>query len=113
MTELSQLLRIVSTIACGVVLIAFSMWATDEARSASQAQAHAAAADGPVAPPAAADHDGVRGAIEDANEQLLEPFDNVIESSNEWAQHAVPALLALLTYGVLARLLAAYLLART
>ena len=119
MIHVAHALRLASTLACGIVLIAFAMWATDEAHSASNQQAGTAeaAANGmaapvAVAPPVAAtepEHDGVRGAIESANASLVSPFEGVVQSSNEWVQHGVPALIALLAYGLLARLLVSYL----
>lgn len=117
MTHLADALRLASTLACGAVLVAFMLWATDEGRAASADQA--AQIDTPAAPgvtPVAAaqppEHDGLRGAIEDVNATLIAPFEGVTSSTNEWVQHGVPMLLALLAYGLLARLLIAYLPAR-
>ena len=126
MTEVQNVLRIASTIACGIVIAAFAMWATDEGRSGSDQQiVRLSQSDGPsgapngapVTNPAApvgapspeAEHGGVRGAIEDANDALLSPFDHVAQDGGPWAAHIFPALLALLTYGLLARILIAYL----
>lgn len=114
MTQLAGLLRIASTLACGIVLIAFAAWATDETKSASDQQAAQvpSASQGLGAPPAAAaepEHDGLRGAIETANDKLVAPFEGVTNSTNEWVQRGMPALLALLAYGLLARMLIAYL----
>jgi hypothetical protein len=105
--HVAQVLRIVSTVACGVVLIAFVMWASDEARVSSQQQVAKVATSAPVPPAtsAPAQRDGVRGAIEDANAALVGPFDAVAESKGVWLRQGIPALLALLTYGLLARLL--------
>jgi hypothetical protein len=123
MTEVQNVLRIASTITCGIVIAAFAMWATDEGRSGSDQQvARLSESDGapngapvtnpavPVAAPAAdPEHGGVRGAIEDANEALLSPFDHIAQDGGSWPAHAFPALLALLTYGLLGRVLLAYL----
>jgi hypothetical protein len=125
MTEVQNVLRIASTIACGIVIAAFAMWATDEGRAGSNEQvARLSESDGnnapsgapvtnpsgPVAAPAAdPEHGGVRGVVEDANDSLLAPFDHVAQDGGPWASHAFPALLALLTYGLLARILIAYL----
>ena len=121
MTHVAHLLRIASTIACGIVLVAFAAWATDETHAASSQQAAsvdaatgaAPATPSPIAPAAEREHDGIRGAIDSANDKLVAPFDGVTNSPNEWVQHGVPALLALLAYGLLARLLIGYLPART
>ena len=126
MTEVQNVLRIASTIACGIVIAAFAMWATDEGRTGSDQQvARLSQSDGPAgapngtavtnpavpaaAPAADPDHGGVRGAIDDANDALLSPFDHVAQDGGPWAAHVFPALLALLTYGLLARILIAYL----
>jgi hypothetical protein len=122
MDHVAHLLRIASTIACGIVLVAFAVWAMDETKAASGQQAAQidAASNGattppqqqpavPVAPPAEPEHDGLRGAIDDANAKLIAPFDDVVDSTNAWVQHGVPALFALLAYGLLGRLLIGYL----
>jgi hypothetical protein len=118
MSHVAHALRIASTIACGVVIVAFVFWASDEGRSGSDAQvARLSQSDGssgqataPLAQPVPeAEHDGVRGAVEDANDALLSPFDHVAEDGGAWSRHAFPALLALLTYGLLARILIPYL----
>lgn len=114
MTHVAHLLRIASTLACGIVLVAFAAWATDETKAASAQQAAnventALAPSVPVATAPEPEHDGVRGAIGSANDTLVAPFDDVVASSNGWVQHGVPALLALLAYGLLGRLLIAYL----
>ena len=128
MIDVQSVLRVGSTIACGIVIAAFAMWATDEGRSGSDQQiARLSQSDGPSgapngapvtnpsapvdAPAPAAEHGGVRGAIEDANDAVLSPFDHVAQDSGPWAAHIFPALLALLTYGLLARVLIPYLTA--
>ena len=121
MDLLAHALRVMSTLACGIVLIAFVLWASDEGRAASDSQVALAGAAGPgrsapgtaPAPDPGAKHGGVRGAIEDANEKLISPFDGVAASDTTWSRHAIPALLALLAYGLLARLLINYIPQRT
>jgi hypothetical protein len=41
-----------------------------------------------------------RELVDDANDVLLAPFASVVDSDNAWVTHGVPALLALLLYGV-------------
>ena len=118
MTEVQNILRVASTIACGIVIAAFAMWATDEGRTGSDQQV-ARLSEGAPAPssptsaapvaPAEPEHGGVRGVVEDANDALLTPFDHVAQEAGPWPAHGVPALLALLTYGLLFRILIAYL----
>ena len=114
MTHVAHLLRIASTLACGIVLVAFAAWATDETRAATTQQAAtventALAPSAPIPSTSEPEHDGLRGAIESANDTLISPFDEVVASPNGWVQHGVPALLALVAYGLLGRLLIAYL----
>lgn len=118
MSHVQHALRIASTIACGIVIAAFAFWASDQGRSDSQAQvARVAQSDGPTtaqatlpaAPAPEPKHHGVRGAVESANERLLSPFDHIAQDAGAWPAHGVPALLALLTYGLLARILIPYL----
>ena len=107
MTDLAHGLRLLSTLACGVVLIAFVLFAVDNRDDANQfAQAPAAAT---LAEP---QHDGARGVIENLNDTLVAPFEGVATSDDPWVAHAVPALLALIAYGLLARLLIGYIPAR-
>jgi hypothetical protein len=115
MTEVQNVLRLLSTLACMVVIAAFAMWATDEGRAASDQQVAQVNDNGSVsqAPSpgvtAEPERGGVRGEIEDLNDALLSPFDHIAQDGSEWAAHGVPALLALLTYGLLGRILIAYL----
>ncbi|MEA2331036.1 MAG: hypothetical protein QOH58_1174 [Thermoleophilaceae bacterium] len=47
------------------------------------------------------EHNGAfREAVDDANDFLLAPFVDLIDSDNGWVSHGVPTLLALLLYGV-------------
>ena len=113
MIDVQAILRLASTVACGIVLAAFAMWATDEAKAGSDQQVAAVTESGGTAPaalPAAQpEHSGIRGAVEKANDALVSPFDHVGADGGMWPAHALPALLALLTYGLLGRILIAYL----
>jgi hypothetical protein len=68
---------------------------------------------GPAAPDPDAKHGGVRGAIDEVNDSLIAPFEGAGSSEGPWMRHAMPALLALLAYGLLARLLINYIPQRT
>jgi hypothetical protein len=113
MTEVQNVLRLASTIACAIVIAAFGMWASDEGRAGSQQQVARLSEEGPgpaqPVAPTSPEHDGVRGVIEDANHALLTPFEHVGRDSGPWPAHIIPMLLALLTYGLLGRILIAYL----
>ena len=45
-------------------------------------------------------HGPVREAIDDANDVLLRPFVDLVDSDSAWVNHGITALLALLIYGV-------------
>jgi hypothetical protein len=117
-TQLAQVLRLLSTLACGVILIAFGFWAADEGRASSEQQVArvASSTSVPQPPPLQAPaehHGGVRGTIEDASAKLTAPFEGVTDTRGPWVRHGIPVLLALLTYGLLARLLINYIPQRT
>ncbi|MBX5468382.1 MAG: hypothetical protein IRZ21_00610 [Thermoleophilaceae bacterium] len=106
------LLRLASTLASAIVIVSFAAFASDQAAAVSKRQVRAI--DAP-APSAAAErereqeHGRVREAIDDANDVLVTPFTGLTGSSNVWVSRSVPAVAALLAYGVLARVLLAYL----
>ena len=97
-----------------VVALAFLLFAVDELRNGSEAQQRAVAQEGgaspavvtPVSPAPAEElsrerqHGSVREAIDDANDVLLAPFKGLVDSQDSWVTHGVPALLALLVYGL-------------
>ena len=41
-----------------------------------------------------------REAVDDANDVLLGPFTGIVDSEDRWVTHGVPAMLALLLYGL-------------
>ena len=53
-------------------------------------------------------HGDVRELIDDGNDILVAPFTSVSDSDEIWVQRAVPAVLALLLYGVVLTIVAAY-----
>ena len=93
-------IRLVAIVTSVIVLLGFGFFAVDEMDKGSKTQQRAldrelsgsnAALDVvPVSPTP----------DEDANDVLLAPFANLIDSDSSWVQHGVPALLALLLYGV-------------
>ena len=80
--------------------------ARDRARGAGPAGSNAALDVVPVPPTPdeenarEAQNSSVREVVDDANDVLLAPFANLIDSDSRWVQHGIPALLALLLYGV-------------
>jgi hypothetical protein len=114
MSQIARLLRLMSTLACVAIVASFALWAADEGRTSSERQiakldpttnVPITTATPAAPPPAETKHGGVRGAIDDAGAALVRPFEGLVTSDDQWVRHGVPALLALLAYGLLARLL--------
>jgi hypothetical protein len=97
------------------VAVGFALFAIDEMNAGSKTQQSAIdqATSGKtdvVAPPSPSpedeairerEHGKTREAIDDANDELLAPFSQLVSTSkSNWVTHGVPALLALLIYGV-------------
>lgn len=97
-----------------VVALGFVLFAVDELTKGSEAQQRAitqeqgvaAPAVTPVSPSPAEElareerHGSAREAIDDVNDVLLAPFSGLADSSDSWVAHGVPAVLALLVYGL-------------
>jgi hypothetical protein len=112
---MGSLIRIAAIFASVVVLIGFALFAVDELDKGSKTQ-QTAVGEGtgtPLAPEVVAiaptpqeetarekQNGASRELIDDANDVLLAPFADLIDSHNVWVNHGVPALLALLLYGV-------------
>jgi hypothetical protein len=103
-------LRLLSVVLCLVVVagwVAFAAGETGEASRQSAAEvAGRQATSRPDPSPEQevereAAHGSVREAIDDANDVLLSPFaDAGAGSDSQWVRRSVPAVLALLVYGV-------------
>jgi hypothetical protein len=109
------LLRLVAILSCATVALGFTMFAVDELNAGSKTQQQAidqqvSGNEKVVVPPAPSpeeetireqEHGKVREAIDDANDVLLTPFSQLVSTSkSNWVTHGVPALLALLIYGL-------------
>ena len=102
--------RILATVAIAVslvVVISFGLFAIDELNGASSRNEAKLAQDLEANPPPAAerqrekDHGAVRETIDDANDVVVSPFTGLTSSSgNRWVQRGVPALVALLVFGL-------------
>jgi hypothetical protein len=103
-------IRLVAIAISVVVVLGFALFAIDETDKGSKAQQaklerELGTTSVPVAPNERqearreADHGPVREAIDDANDVLLRPFAELIDSDSAWVNHGIPALLALLIYG--------------
>jgi hypothetical protein len=101
-------LIVASFVCCALVAISFTLFARDQATGASQHQQYEVAAGAPAAPR----HRGPkpvpqpRKFIDDAANSLTSPFQSIVQSKNAWVSHGVPAILALLIYGIGLRFLA-------
>jgi len=109
-------IRLVAIVTSVIVLLGFGFFAVDEMDKGSKTQQQALDRElsgsnaeldvVPVSPTPdeenarEAQNSSVREVVDDANDVLLAPFANLIDSNSSWVQHGIPALLALLLYGV-------------
>jgi hypothetical protein len=110
---MGSLVRLVAIVTSAVVLLGFAFFATDELGRGSQNQQNkldkevtgALFDPTPIAPTAdqevsrEQENGTVREWVDDANDVLLGPFTEIIDSNDRWVTHGVPAVLALLLYG--------------
>jgi hypothetical protein len=112
---MGSIIRLAGILTAIVVLLGFAFFAVDEMDRGSKTQ-QSALAEGTgtpaapevvaVAPPPGEEaarerrNSGARELIDDANDVLLAPFAGLVDSESAWVNHGVPALLALLLYGV-------------
>jgi len=110
---MGSVIRLVAIVMSGFVLLGFAFFATDELDRGSKTQQHALANElqgisdepAPIVPTPAdekareAAHSTFREVIDDANDVLLGPFVDLVDSDDVWVARGVPTLLALLLYG--------------
>jgi hypothetical protein len=102
-------------IACSLLVVAgFALFTIDETDKGSKAQQaklerelgggvadpHLIAPDSRQEAARERNQGAVPEAIDDANDVLLAPFVDLIDSDSAWVNHGIPALLALLIYGL-------------
>jgi hypothetical protein len=99
-----RLLATVSSVCCVLVLASFALFAHDQMAGASQHQQIAELPGGPApsatTPAAPRKHAQPRRFIDSAANALTSPFHSVIQSTNAWVDHGIPAVLALAVYGL-------------
>ncbi len=105
---MATFLRITAVVISAIIVIGFLSFALDESEKASAEQVRS------IDPTRAeekreAKAGPITGAIDNASDFLLAPFDDVIDSDNVWVHHLVPTALGLLLYGLGLMLLANYL----
>jgi hypothetical protein len=92
----------ISVACCGLVLLSFGMFARDELAGASANQQNAIAtnvATKPAVAPPATHHGQPRRFIDGAAKALISPFTSIVQSSDQWVSHGIPAFFGLLVYG--------------
>jgi hypothetical protein len=112
---MGSVIRLTAILTAIVVLLGFAFFAVDEMDRGSKTQQSALGEETgtPAAPEVVAvaptpeeeaarerQNGAPRELIDDANDLLLAPFADLIDSDSAWVKHGVPALLALLLYGV-------------
>jgi hypothetical protein len=117
---LERVLRILAILVSLVVVVSFGLFAIDELNGASSRNEAKLAQDLEANPPPAAerqrekDHGAIRETIDDANDVVVSPFEGIVSTSDSrWTQRGVPALLALLVFGLGLGFLARFMRART
>jgi hypothetical protein len=103
--SIMRLLRVVSMIACLIVLASFAIFVVDQSTNASgQQQEEVAQSGGQTTHPTAAagSHpSGLHKAIDEAANQITSPFAGIVSStSSEWGSQIVRLLLSLIVYGL-------------
>ena len=114
MSPLALVVRWLSLLACGFVLLSFLFFLVDQTSEASQNQVNAIGGQAGVKvesatkvpdPPAAVEkvreqeNDGFHEFVDDVNDVLLGPFSDLIDSDNIWVQRLFATAMALLLYG--------------
>lgn len=100
----STLLRLISRIACLIVLASFVLFAVEQAGSASAHQQRELDGGAPASTPTKGgktkSESGLRKAIDEASSDITSPFSGITTGwTNEWAIHLTLTALALLVYG--------------
>ena len=113
---MGSMVRLVAIFCTGIVLLGFAFFAIDEMNRGSQNQQNALAAElegNSANPPATIApnpreerlreqrNGDFREVVDDANDVLLFPFGNLLDSGNVWVANGVPTLLGLLLYGLI------------
>jgi hypothetical protein len=112
---ISRVLRLTAFACCTLIVASFAMFARDQMAGASQHQQSelVAGAHPTAASSTPVKHAQPRRSIDDAAKVLTKPFDEIVQSSNLWVKRGLPALFALLVYGLGLGYLARFSAART
>jgi hypothetical protein len=113
---ISRALRLTAFLCCTLIVASFAMFARDQMAGASEHQQTELVAGASPSTPATAPSKPKaqpRRFIDGAAKTLTAPFDAIVRSSNPWVKHGLPALFAVLVYGLGLGYLARYSAART
>jgi len=102
-TVIARAIKLVSFACCALVVLSFTMFARDQMAGASVHQQTELSNPNGVAttPTAPTKPEAQPGRfINHAAKTLTSPFDAIVRSSNAWVQHGLPAIVALLVYGL-------------
>jgi len=100
---ISRAIKLVSLVCCLLVALSFGLFALSQAAGASvHQQTELASGSNTVPTPAAPSkpHGQPRRFIDGAAKTLTDPFDAIVRSTNPWVDNGVPAVFALLVYGL-------------
>jgi hypothetical protein len=112
---ISRVLRLTAFACCALVVASFAMFARDQMAGASQHQQTelVAGAQPTAASGSPVQHAQPRRSIDAAAKVLASPFEAIVQSSNPWVKHGLPAFFAVLAYGLGLGYLARFSSART
>jgi hypothetical protein len=99
---LESALRLTALVTAMLVLASFALFARDQFSGASKNQQQQIVEGGPHVPgvaPQPTRHGQPRRFIDGAAHKLESPFASVVDSTDGWVKHGIPALLGLLVYG--------------
>jgi hypothetical protein len=100
-TVIGRILRWASVAAAVLVVLGFVYFAAEETARGSSEQVAGITDEGVTEESEREARNGsFREFVEDANDVLVSPFENIIISDDAWVSHGVPALLAFLVYGL-------------
>jgi hypothetical protein len=111
---MGSFVRLMAIVCSGIVLLGFAYFATDELGHGSRTQQSKLSRElsgdindqAPIAPTPIQEaareraNGKFREAVDDSNDILLGPFTALVDSNDRWVTHGVPAVLALLLYGL-------------
>jgi hypothetical protein len=100
---MNRVLALVAYVCCGLVIGSFALFAYDQVAGASEHQQRELVAGqqtNPSSVPVVRRHGQPRAFIDGAANFLTSPFRSLVHSDSAWVEHLLPALVALLFYGV-------------